>query len=171
MKNITCHENYPVFFIIVANLIDFIIYAAGIFIFLQFHWILVVGYILYILLLYYRLFTSSCVHCYYYGKLCAFGKGKLCSLFFKKGDPEKFLTMKITWKSILPDFMVFLVPAAFGIVKLIQDFDWILFAIIIIAFGFVGFVGNAIVRGAYACKFCKQRELGCPAEQLFNKSS
>ncbi|MFH1684097.1 MAG: hypothetical protein ABIA67_04360 [Candidatus Margulisiibacteriota bacterium] len=25
------------------------------------------------------------------------------------------------------------------------------------------------LRGSLACKFCKQRELGCPAEQLFSK--
>ncbi|MFC1771151.1 hypothetical protein ACFLZV_04605 [Candidatus Margulisiibacteriota bacterium] len=170
MKKITCHEQYPIFFVIIANLVDFIIYAAGIFVLLKFHWILVVIYIIYILFLYYRLFSSSCVHCYYYGKLCAFGRGKLCSFFFKKGDPNKFLTMKITWKSIIPDFLVFLIPMLFGIIKLIQDFNWLLLFIIVFAFGFVGFLGNAIVRGSYACKYCKQRELGCPAEQLFNKS-
>jgi hypothetical protein len=26
------------------------------------------------------------------------------------------------------------------------------------------------VRGQLACKYCKQRELGCPAEQLFSKT-
>jgi hypothetical protein len=31
------------------------------------------------------------------------------------------------------------------------------------------FIGNGLVRGSLACKYCKQREIGCPAEQLFNK--
>jgi hypothetical protein len=25
------------------------------------------------------------------------------------------------------------------------------------------------VRGQLACRYCKQREIGCPAAQLFNK--
>jgi hypothetical protein len=29
--------------------------------------------------------------------------------------------------------------------------------------------GNAMLRGSLACKYCKQKELGCKAEQLFNK--
>jgi len=29
--------------------------------------------------------------------------------------------------------------------------------------------GNAFIRGTFTCKYCKQRDLGCPAEQLFNK--
>ena len=29
--------------------------------------------------------------------------------------------------------------------------------------------GNAVIRGSFACKYGKQRLVGCPAEQLFNK--
>jgi len=29
--------------------------------------------------------------------------------------------------------------------------------------------GNYLVRSRIACKYCKQRELGCPAEKLFRK--
>jgi len=29
--------------------------------------------------------------------------------------------------------------------------------------------GNSYIRGSLACKYCQQRELGCPAEKLFNK--
>jgi hypothetical protein len=31
-------------------------------------------------------------------------------------------------------------------------------------------IGNSFVRGSLACRYCKQRDLGCPAEQLFNKN-
>jgi hypothetical protein len=27
--------------------------------------------------------------------------------------------------------------------------------------------GNAIIRGSFVCKTCKQKELGCPAARLF----
>jgi hypothetical protein len=28
-------------------------------------------------------------------------------------------------------------------------------------------IGNFLVRTSYACKYCKQQEIGCPAEKLF----
>jgi F0F1-type ATP synthase membrane subunit c/vacuolar-type H+-ATPase subunit K len=30
-------------------------------------------------------------------------------------------------------------------------------------------IGNGYIRGNLTCKYCKQREIGCPAEQLFSK--
>jgi len=30
-------------------------------------------------------------------------------------------------------------------------------------------VGNSYVRGSLACKFCRQRQLGCPAEKMFRQ--
>jgi hypothetical protein len=32
-------------------------------------------------------------------------------------------------------------------------------------------VGNGFIRVSLACKFCRQRELGFPAEQLFDKKN
>jgi hypothetical protein len=40
---------------------------------------------------------------------------------------------------------------------------------LVIALLVLGFAGNALVRGRMACRFCKQREIGCPAVQLFEK--
>jgi hypothetical protein len=34
---------------------------------------------------------------------------------------------------------------------------------------FLGFAGNAMVRGCLVWKHCKQKDIGCPAEKLFNK--
>ncbi|MFH0832854.1 MAG: hypothetical protein V1900_03995 [Candidatus Aenigmatarchaeota archaeon] len=110
----------------------------------------------------------SCVNCYYYGKLCGFGKGKVCSLFFKKGNPKKFIKDKITWKDIIPDFMVFIFPLIGGIILLVRSFNWILLILIAVLLS-LSFAGNAFIRGSFACKYCKQREIGCPAEKLFMK--
>jgi len=41
------------------------------------------------------------------------------------------------------------------------------FMFIILFFLFFG--GTAMIRGNLVCKYCKQREIGCPAEKLFNK--
>jgi hypothetical protein len=44
-------------------------------------------------------------------KKCAFGKGKLSSLFFKKGEaPELFCNKKITWKELIPEMLVPFTP-------------------------------------------------------------
>ena len=96
------------------------------------------------------------------------GKGRLCSLLFKKGDPEKFSEMKISWSDLVPDFLVPIFPLVGGIILLIRDFSFRLAALTAFLL-FLATVGTATVRSAYACKFCKQRECGCPAEKLFSK--
>jgi hypothetical protein len=108
------------------------------------------------------------VNCYYYGKTCAFGKGRISSVFFKKGDANKFCKKQMTWKDIVPDFIVSLIPAIIGVILLIKNFNWALLSLVLILF-ILTFVGNGIIRSQLACKYCKQREIGCPAEQLFNK--
>ena len=125
--------------------------------------ILYIGYCLFIEV---NLLRRSCVHCYYYGKVCGLGRGKLCSLFFKQGDPETFLKDDITWLSLLPDFMVFIFPLIGGIFLLIRDFSWVLLGLLFVLL-ILSMAGNALVRSTYACKYCKQKELGCPAEKLF----
>jgi hypothetical protein len=167
-KQIKCYENYPYWIILVSNTMQLALYAAGAIIvsFVGLFWMSL--YIIYILWLEVRLLRKSCVNCYYYGKRCSFGKGKICALIFKRGDNKKFAANKITWKDILPDFLVGIVPIIIGIVMLLVDFRWIVLLLIIMIFLF-SFIGNWLVRSQLACKFCKQRGIGCPAEKLFNK--
>ena len=108
------------------------------------------------------------MNCYYYGKVCAFGKGKLCALLFKQGNPQNFAADTITWSQLIPDFLVSLIPIAVGIFILVTDFSILCLVLLIILIA-LSFGGNAIVRGNFACKYCKQRESGCPAEKLFSK--
>jgi hypothetical protein len=169
MQEPGCKEKYPLAIVFLSNLLLFLIYGIGAFILFRFGIIWVIGYVFFILFLEFRLLSGHCVDCYYYGKTCAFGKGYLSSLFFQKGNPEKFSRMTITWKDIVPDFLVFIIPVLAGILLLIQEFTWTVL-ILIIALFFLGFLGNALVRGQLACRYCKQRETGCPAAQLFDKT-
>jgi hypothetical protein len=118
-----------------------------------------------------RIFRGSCVNCYYYGKTCGLGRGKLCGLVFKKGNPEGFAEKEVSWKDLIPDFLVLIFPLIGGIIILIRDFTWLILALmVVLAILWLG--GNALIRGSLACKYCKQKELtGCPAEQLFNKGA
>jgi len=167
MEEVKCYKNYPYWIIIVSNLLTLSIYTIGITIIkpLGIIWLLI--YLAYLVFLEIRLLKKSCVHCYYYGKFCAFGKGKICSLFFKKGNKEGF-TGNFTWKDLIPDMLVAIIPVIIGIVRLIMDFNWILLFLIVLLFLLVS-TGNGLVRGSLACKYCRQREINCPAEKMFKK--
>lgn len=162
-----CYENYPVQTILISNAMTVLAYILGLYIISFFGIIWLDVYLAFCILLEFRLLSKSCVNCYYYGKKCAFGKGYISSLFFKKSS-VKFTQRKITWVDILPDFLITLAPVAAGIYILIGSFRLdILIAIILLII--ITFAGNAYVRSSLACKYCKQRELGCPASDLFNK--
>jgi hypothetical protein len=55
-----------------------------------------VPYLLYALGLEVRLLRTGCVDCAYYGKACAFGKGRLCAIAFEQGDPQ--LRLRDVWR-------------------------------------------------------------------------
>ncbi|VVC03584.1 Uncharacterised protein [Candidatus Burarchaeum australiense] len=163
------YENYPLWIVLISNFFSLAVYLLGTFVMYQLGLAWLVAYLAYVACLEFRLLKGSCVNCYYYGRTCAFGKGRLSCLLFKKGDARKFACRQITWKDILPDFLVSLVPMAAGVILLVHEFSWlVLGAILLLAV--LSFAGSAFVRGSLACKYCKQRELGCPAERLFGKT-
>jgi hypothetical protein len=168
MKSIKCYEDYPYSFVIGSNLIQLLLYAIGAYIVYLLGPVWLALYIIFILILEIRLLKMSCINCYYYGKLCAFGRGKLCALLFKKGEPKKFIEKQITFKDIIPDFLVTMIPLIIGIYLLYNNFTWILLVLLIILV-ILGFPVTGYIRGSVACKHCKQREIGCPAEQFFQK--
>jgi len=166
MEDRKCYENYPAWIVVASNAVTVALYALGAFVIYRIGWGWVVPYALYIVWLEARLMTKSCVNCYYYGKVCAFGKGKLSALFFSKGEPDKFIQDKIGWKDIAPEMMASLVPIVAGVVLLVINFNWVLLAAVLVILLLTS-VGNGVVRGSLACRQCKQREIGCPAERLF----
>ncbi|MGC9517095.1 MAG: hypothetical protein ACP5C3_05270 [Methanomicrobiales archaeon] len=166
MENI-CYENYPFKIVFLSNLLTLSIYIIGTYILYNLTIIFALLYLIYALFLEIRLLKKSCVNCYYYGKICGFGKGRLSYIFFKKGDNSKFSLSKIGWKDMIPDLMIILLPLIGGIFILIFNFSWIIL-LLILALLALSTVGNAVIRGNFACKYCKQRKLGCPAENLFD---
>ena len=168
MKDINSYENYPIWIVILSNIVSLTIYGLGFLIIFRLGLIFLILYSIYILALEYRLIKNYCVNCFYWGKSCGFGKGRLSSLFFKKGDILKFCTKEMTFKDIIPDILISLIPVVIGIVLLIVEFDFIiLFALLLLLI--LTTIGNGFIRGALTCKYCKQRELGCPAEKMFSK--
>lgn len=168
MRKEQYYENYPFCVVFLSSLVSIAIYLIGAFIIYQVGFIWLILYLAFIGALEFRLLKGHCVNCYYYGKTCAFGKGRISSIFFKKGDEKKFCNISITWKDMVADFMVSLIPLIIGIILLIRKFNWVMLLLLIMLF-ILTFAGNALIRGKLACKYCKQREIGCPAEKLFNK--
>jgi hypothetical protein len=155
---------------ILSALVTLVVYIIGVSILIQWGIVIAVIYIGYCLWVELRVLSKSCVNCFYYGRVCGLGRGVVCSLLFKKGDPQRFVEKEISWKHIAPDFLVFIFPLLGGIVLLVKSFSWVLL-FLLIALIIISFAGNAVIRGSFACKYCRQREIGCPAEKLFSKQT
>lgn len=168
MESNLTYEKFPIWIVMISSLSSFLIYLAGAFLMLNLGWIAFGVYLAYILILEYRLLSRHCVNCYYWGKICGFGKGRISSLFFRKGDASKFCAKAFTWKDMIPDLLVAAVPLIVGIVYLIMSFSILQLAAILLIICISSF-GNGLVRGSLTCKYCMQRETGCPAEQFFSK--
>ncbi|MFH1229425.1 MAG: hypothetical protein V1678_03310 [Candidatus Aenigmatarchaeota archaeon] len=168
MKKTKSYENFPLRIVLLSNLVSTAIYLIGLYVFLQLGVFFAFLYLVYILLMEFRLLKKSCRNCYYYGKTCAFGRGRCCALFFRKGSPKEFLKKEVTMKDILPDFLVFILPLIGGIILLLFGFSWSIVILLIVLLA-LSFGGSGFIRGSCACRYCKQREIGCPAERMFRK--
>lgn len=168
MKEIKSYENFPLWIPLIAIVVSILSYIVGAAILIGFGIIISILYLVYCFGVEMLVVFRGCKNCYYYGKVCGLGKGKIAPLFTKKGDPKKFVVKDISLYQLMPDFLTVIFPIAGGIILLILDFSLILigmiFLLVIIYFG-----GAAVVRGFFACRYCKQRELVCPAEKLFSR--
>jgi len=161
-------EDFSASKIVPAVLLSFSIYALGATVLSGFGILPALFYLLYCVGTEINVMKTGCVDCFYYGKWCAFGKGKVAPLLFKRGDPARFPAKSISWKELLPDMFVVLIPLAGGITLLIRGFSWGVTLMLAFLLA-LAFQGNYLVRSKIACKYCKQRELGCPAERFFGK--
>jgi len=169
MEKTSYDNNYPAWIVIVSNLLSLSIYLIGSYFIFQAGMVWLLIYVSFILFMEIKLLKKSCVDCYYFGRTCAFAKGRLSCLFFRKGDSIRFSQRKATWKDMLPEFVSNLIPVVLSIYLLIARFTWPMLGLAFLYIILISF-GNGFVRGNLACKFCMQRELGCPAEQLFQKA-
>jgi hypothetical protein len=163
------YEQFPLWIPLTAIILSFSTYIIGAAILIEFSIIIALLYLLYCIGIELLVVIRSCKHCYYYNKLCGLGKGKYASFLVKKGDPKKFIEREVTVSDLLPDFLVALFPIAGGIILSIIDFSFIRIGLLILLI-LLSTSGTAFLRGSFACKYCKQRQIGCPADQFFNKN-
>ncbi len=168
MDELKTYDSYPLRYAMLANAVSVSIYALGAVIVEPVGWWAAALYLAFCAAAELNVLRKSCVDCFYYGKNCAFGKGRLCAVVFKRGDPARFAAREISWSALFPDLAVVLIPFIVGGAMLVINFVWWR-ALLVAALVVVSFAGNAAVRTTFACKYCRQRELGCPAEKLFSK--
>jgi hypothetical protein len=168
MKKVVRYENYPAWVVAVSNFVTLGIYGLGLFIMIKAGAFFAVVYGIFIFFMEFRILRFHCTNCYYWGKTCGFGRGRISRLFFKKGDPKKFCAKKMTWADMIPDLIIVLAPFITGLVLLFIAFNWYLIFALLLIMLFTT-MGNGYVRGKLTCCHCKQAEIGCPALDLFNK--
>jgi hypothetical protein len=162
------YENFPLWIPLIAILVSIIGYIIGAVILSGFSIIFSILYLLYCFGAELMVIIRSCKDCWYYGKVCGFGKGKIAPLFVKKGDPNKFADREISLIHMIPDFLVVILPIMGGIILLFLDFSFFVLSLMVVLI-VLFFGGSAFIRGIFACKYCKQKYIGCPAYAIFNK--
>jgi len=163
------YENYPVWSVAVVILLFLAIYLAGAYVMFRLHLITGALYLLYIILMEFFVYKEACPYCYYYGKLCFSGRGKLAKLIYKKGNPKKFCERAMKFKDLIPQLIVVAVPIIVGIALLVSRGFHLLTFIAVLYPVFNWFVVNPILYGKLACSHCKQGRKCCPALDFFSK--
>jgi hypothetical protein len=120
----------------------------------------------YLLWIEWRVLSRSCRRCHYYGRRCAFGRGRVCGWLLERASDRPFSAEPVSWLHVVPDAMVSLIPLGAGIGLLVHAFSVPVLGLVIALVG-LSTAGTGYVRGHLACRYCRQRELGCPAERLF----
>ena len=105
MKTTKIYDSYPLWIVILANILLLAVYVAGAYIMFRLSLITGILYVAYLVLLERHFFKEGCIHCCYYGNLCAFGKGVITAKFFKKDNPEKFVKESLVLKIYFHKFL------------------------------------------------------------------
>jgi hypothetical protein len=98
-----CYGNYPTRLVAVNILEVLAALAVGVIIIAQFGWWAVLGYALIGVLAVVLSLAFGCTRCYYYGRVCGTGLGRIASIIFKKRDEEEFgqsLSQTVSWALI-----------------------------------------------------------------------
>jgi len=160
-------EQHPLGRIIIGNLAMLLWFALGALACWYFYPILGLVYLIVaIVLVYVVLRKLVCANCYYYGKWCSLGWGKLSALMFKKGNLEKFPT-SIGLKLAPATYgLLMIVPLILLIVSIIQGFSWnkiIVLILLLLVSLYSGGVGRRV-----ACSQCKMNVI-CPGSAIKKK--
>jgi hypothetical protein len=151
-------ENYPKHVIVIRWIILLLAFGLGIYVLLEVHYVLAIIYIIYsIVALTLILPLSRCVSCFYHGKFCNTGWGKIAAYLFKKGDESKYVEH---YNYAIFLHLLWSIPLLVALLQLVRQRD-ILVLVVFVVYIIVLFVEKIILK-KLCCKRCHQREF-CPA--------
>ncbi|KPL00518.1 MAG: hypothetical protein AMJ91_04355 [candidate division Zixibacteria bacterium SM23_73_3] len=152
-----CHT-YPKYVIIIRWIILGVAFALGVYILLDLKEALGVLYVIYsVAALTLVLPLSRCVSCYYHGKACHTGWGKVAAYLFPKEDESKFVA-HYSYAIFL--HLLWLIPLLASFFQLLRKRD--VLALIIFFSYLLILLMERITLKKLACARCHQREF-CPA--------
>ena len=106
-----------------------------------------------------------CTDCYYYGKWCGIGWGKLSALMFPKGNEERFGTSLGLKLAPLTYGLLTVVPVVFLVTSMFDTSQLLIPKIIVLVFLLaISFYSGTISRKK-GCAACKMR-LVCPGSAV-----
>lgn len=158
-------ENYPIKIVCISATFTIFSYLLGTIVIYVLHPIL--GFIFLLLAVSTIIISMKlrCTHCYYLGKYCNFGLGKLTAILFKEGESEEFRNTRKVVPTAMLSFGTMLLPVITGIGLIVIDFSLINIGLLLVYILF-GIMPNFFVRGNF-CEKCMQGHLGCPSyEQM-----
>jgi hypothetical protein len=151
------YRDYPLCIVLLRWLFFAVAFGLGIYILLKFKDILAYIYIFYgAICLTLILPLSRCVYCYYHGRRCDSGFGKVAAYLFPKSDesqyPSKYVYFSLT-------YLVWLFPGLLGFIQVLRtrSFDAL---VIFLAFLVALFLERVLLKNL-GCKNCHQRKI-CP---------
>lgn len=155
-------ESYPSNIVIVSNLLGVLSYAFG----ASILWLLsppvAIAYIGLVVFTFILSMRFRCRFCYYYGKRCFSGMGRLAALLLAKGKAEDFGRSRNVAPAAVASFAVMLLPLAGAVAVGLSGLSRLLLALVII-YVMVAIVPGFYVRANMYCKDCRQGQMGCPA--------
>jgi hypothetical protein len=157
MEEVRAYENFPLRLVCISVLVNVSIYALGAYILSGYDPLIAALYLLYCIGNEIHVMKMSCVDCYYYGKWCALGRGKVAPFLFKRRDP---VTAKYFLEKLPPDMLVWY-SACRRCCAHIKGFSW---SMALILTFLPALSWRQLLVEPIACKYCQQRELSCPAQ-------
>ncbi len=157
-EKFTFYHTYPKYVIIIRWIILAVGFALGIYILTEIKEMLGVIYVVYSLIaLTFILPLSRCVSCFYYGKACNTGWGKVAAYLFPKGDESKHV-QHYNYAILL--HLLWLIPLLASFFQVLRE-KKMLNLIIFLSYLFILLV-ERVAQKKLACTRCHQREF-CPA--------
>ena len=151
-------ENYPKHIIAIRWIILLTTFGLGTYILCDLHYALAIVYIIYsVIALILILPLSRCVNCFYHGKLCNTGWGRVAFYLFKKGDESKYVEH---YNYAIFLHLLWLVPLLAALLQLVRKRDVLVLSILVI-YLFILFIEKIVLK-KLCCKKCHQKE-SCPA--------